>query len=242
MTTPFFGEFVGTLILILLGDGVVAGVLLKRSKAEASGWIVITAGWALAVMAGVFAAIACGSKDGFLNPAVTLGVAISSGDYSKLVPLVAAQLLGAFVGATLVWLHYLPHWKETPDSSLKLGVFCTAPAIRNAAANLISEIIGTFVLVFVAGAIFAKAVAKDGPAAGLGPYLVGCLVWAIGLSLGGTTGYAINPARDLGPRIAHAVLPIAGKGGSDWGYAPIPVVGPLIGATLAGFLIRIVAF
>lgn len=242
MTTPFFGEFVGTLILILLGDGVVAGVLLKRSKAEASGWIVITAGWALAVMAGVFAAIACGSKDGFLNPAVTLGVAISSGDYSKLVPLVAAQLLGAFVGATLVWLHYLPHWKETPDSSLKLGVFCTAPAIRNAAANLLSEIIGTFVLVFIAGAIFAKAVAKDGPAAGLGPYLVGCLVWAIGLSLGGTTGYAINPARDLGPRIAHAVLPIAGKGGSDWGYAPIPVVGPLIGATLAGILIRLVAF
>lgn len=242
MTTPFFGEFVGTLILILLGDGVVATVLLKRSKGEASGWIVITAGWALAVMAGVFAAIACGSKDAFLNPAVTLGFAISSGDYSKLFSLAAAQMLGAFVGATLVWLHYLPHWRETPDTSLKLGVFCTAPAIRNTAANLISEIIGTFVLVFIAGAIFAKAVAKDGPAAGLGPYLVGCLVWAIGLSLGGTTGYAINPARDLGPRIAHAVLPIAGKGNSDWGYAVIPVVGPLMGASLAGILLHALKF
>ena len=242
MTTPFFGEFVGTLILILLGDGVVATVLLKRSKGEASGWIVITAGWALAVMAGVFAAIACGSKDAFLNPAVTLGFAISSGDYSKFVPLATAQLLGAFVGAILVWLHYLPHWKETPDASLKLAVFSTAPAIRNTAANLISEIIGTFVLVFIAGAIFAKAVAKDGPAAGLGPYLVGCLVWAIGLSLGGTTGYAINPARDLGPRIAHAVLPIAGKGNSDWGYAAIPVVGPLVGASLAGLLLHALHF
>jgi glycerol uptake facilitator len=240
MTTPFFGEFIGTLILILLGDGVVACVLLKRSKGEASGWIVITAGWAFAVMAGVFAAIACGSKDAFLNPAVTLGFAISSGDYSKLLSLVAAQMLGAFVGAALVWLHYFPHWKETPDASLKLAVFCTAPAIRSMAANLISEIIGTFVLVFVAGAIFAKAVAKEGLAAGLGPYLVGCLVWAIGLSLGGTTGYAINPARDLSPRIAHAVLPISGKGTSDWGYAGIPVFGPLIGAAIAGVLLRLV--
>jgi glycerol uptake facilitator len=242
MVSPFFGEFVGTLVLILLGDGVVAGVLLKRSKAEGSGWMVITAGWAFAVMAGVFASIACGSKDAFLNPAVTLGFAISSGDYSKLVPLVTAQMLGAFVGATLVWVHFLPHWKETPDTSLKLGVFCTAPAIRNVAANLISEIIGTFILVFIAGAIFSKAVAKDGIAAGLGPYLVGCLVWAIGLSLGGTTGYAINPARDLGPRIAHAVLPISGKGKSDWGYAGIPVFGPLIGAAIAGALIRLVHF
>lgn len=241
-TTPFLGEFVGTLILILLGDGVVATVLLKRSKGEASGWMVITTGWALAVMAGVFAAIACGSKDAFLNPAVTMGFAISSGDYSKLGPDVAAQFLGAIVGATLVWLHFLPHWKETQDPSLKLAVFCTAPAIRNAVANVISEIIGTFVLVFIAAAIFAKAVAKDGPAAGLGPYLVGCLVWAIGLSLGGPTGYAINPARDLGPRIAHAVLPIAGKGNSDWGYAGIPVVGPLIGALLAGLSVRALHF
>ena len=232
----------GTLVLILLGDGVVASVLLKRSKAEGSGWMVITAGWAFAVMAGVFASIACGSKDAFLNPAVTLGFAISSGDYSKLVPLVTAQMLGAFVGAALVWVHFIPHWKESPDASSKLAVFCTAPAIRNVAANLISEIIGTFILVFIAGAIFSKAVSKDGVAAGLGPYLVGCLVWAIGLSLGGTTGYAINPARDLGPRIAHAVLPIAGKGNSDWSYAGIPVVGPLIGASLAGLLVHALHF
>lgn len=232
----------GTLVLILLGDGVVASVLLKRSKAEGSGWMVITAGWAFAVMAGVFASIACGSKDAFLNPAVTLGFAISSGDYSKLVPLVTAQMFGAFVGAALVWVHFIPHWKESPDASSKLAVFCTAPAIRNVAANLISEIIGTFILVFIAGAIFSKAVSKDGVAAGLGPYLVGCLVWAIGLSLGGTTGYAINPARDLGPRIAHAVLPIAGKGNSDWSYAGIPVVGPLIGASLAGLLVHALHF
>ncbi|MGA2095982.1 MAG: MIP/aquaporin family protein [Candidatus Acidiferrum sp.] len=242
MLSPFFGEFMGTLVLILLGDGVVAGVLLKRSKAENAGWMVITTGWAFAVMAGVYVSIACGSKDAFLNPAFTLGVAITSHDYSKLVPLIGAQMLGAFVGAALVWLQYLPHWKETPDTSLKLAVFCTAPAIRNIAANLISEIIGTFALVFIAATIFSKAVAKDGIAAGLGPYLVGCLVWAIGLSLGGTTGYAINPARDLGPRIAHAVLPIAGKGNSDWGYATIPVVGPLIGASLAGLLIRVLSF
>jgi len=242
MVSPFFGEFAGTLVLILLGDGVVAGVLLKRSKAESAGWMVITAGWALAVMAGVFVAIACGSKDAFLNPAVTLGFAISSGNYSKLVPFVAAELLGAFVGAALVWVHYLPHWKETADSSLKLAVFCTGPAIRNVVANLLSEIIGTFVLVFVAGAIFSRAVAKDGPSAGLGPYLVGCLVWAIGLSLGGTTGYAINPARDLGPRIAHAVLPISGKGHSDWGYASIPVLGPLVGGGLAGILLHTLSF
>lgn len=242
MLSPFFGEFMGTLVLILLGDGVVAGVLLKRSKAENAGWIVITTGWAFAVMAGVFVAIACGSKGAFLNPAVTLGFAVSSGDYSKLASLIGAQMLGAFVGAALVWLQYLPHWKETEDTSLKLAVFCTAPAIRNAAANLISETIGTFVLVFVAGAVFSKSVAKDGLAAGLGPYLVACLVWAIGLSLGGTTGYAINPARDLGPRIAHAILPIAGKGTSDWGYAGIPVVGPLLGAGLAGLLLHVLGF
>ena len=242
MDKRLLGEFMGTMVLILLGNGVVAGVLLRKSKAEGAGWMVITAGWALAVMAGVFVAIACGSKDAFLNPAVTLGFAISSGNYSKLVPFVAAELLGAFVGAALVWVHYLPHWKETADSSLKLAVFCTGPAIRNVVANLLSEIIGTFVLVFVAGAIFSRAVAKDGPSAGLGPYLVGCLVWAIGLSLGGTTGYAINPARDLGPRIAHAVLPISGKGHSDWGYASIPVLGPLVGGGLAGVLLHTLSF
>lgn len=240
-TSPFLGEFLGTLILILLGDGVVAGVLLKRSKSEGSGWIVITAGWALAVMAGVFTAIACGSSDAHLNPAVTLGMSVRAGDFSKFAPYLAAQMLGATAGAALVWLHYLPHWRETPDAGLKLACFCTAPAIRKVAANLISEIIATFVLVFVVGAIFSKAVAASGPASALGPYLVGSLVWGIGLSLGGTTGYAINPARDLGPRIAHALLPIAGKGGSDWSYSPIPVLGPLLGGMLAGALLRFLA-
>lgn len=241
MTSPFVGEFLGTLFLVLLGDGVVAGVLLKRSKAEGSGWMVITTGWALAVMVGVFVSIACGSSDAYLNPAVTLGFAVRDASIAKLAPYFVAQLLGAFAGATLVWLHYLPHWKETPDAATKLGCFCTAPAIRHVAANLFSEIVGTFVLVFVVGAIFSKRVAAAGPAGGLGPYLVGSLVWGIGLSLGGTTGYAINPARDLGPRIAHAVLPVAGKGGSDWAYAPIPVIGPLIGGALAGLLLRVLA-
>jgi glycerol uptake facilitator protein len=241
MTSPVLGEFLGTMILILLGDGVVAGVLLKRSKAEGSGWIVITAGWAFAVMAGVFTAIACGSGDAHLNPAVTLGFAVRDGNFAKFVPYLLAQMLGGIVGAGLVWLHYLPHWKETPDVGTKLGCFCTAPAIRNTIANLLSEIIATFALVFVVGAIFSKIVSAGGPATGLGPYLVGSLVWGIGLSLGGTTGYAINPARDLGPRIAHAILPIAGKGGSDWGYAPIPVIGPLVGGMVAGVLLRVLA-
>jgi glycerol uptake facilitator protein len=241
MTSPLAGEFLGTLVLILLGDGVVAAVLLKRSKAEGSGWMVITAGWAFAVMAGVFTAIACGSSDAHLNPAVTIGFAVRDGNFAKFAPYLVAQLLGAIAGAALVWLHYFPHWKETPDTSAKLGCFCTAPAIRNVVTNLLSEIIATFVLVFVVGAIFSKSVAATGPAAGLGPYLVGSLVWGVGLSLGGPTGYAINPARDLGPRIAHAILPIAGKGGSDWGYAPIPIVGPLIGGILAGALLRVLA-
>jgi glycerol uptake facilitator protein len=241
MTSPFLGEFLGTLIIVLLGDGVVAGVLLKRSKAEASGWMVITAGWAFAVMAGVFVSIACGSNDAHLNPVVTVGFAVRDASFVKLGPYLLAQLLGAMVGAVLVWLHYLPHWKETPDAATKLACFCTAPAIRNFAANLFSEICATFVLVFVIGAIFSKKVSAAGPAAGLGPYLVGSLVWGVGLSLGGTTGYAINPARDLGPRIAHAILPIAGKGGSDWSYAPIPVIGPLLGGALAGLLLRVLA-
>jgi len=241
MTSPLAGEFLGTMMLVLLGDGVVAAVLLKRSKAEGSGWMVITAGWAFAVMAGVFTAIACGSSDAHLNPAVTIGFAVREGNFAKFAPYLAAQMLGAIVGAALVWLHYLPHWKETPDIGAKLGCFCTAPAIRNRVTNLVGEVIATFVLVFVVGAIFSKSVSAAGPAAGLGPYLVGSLVWGIGLSLGGPTGYAINPARDLGPRIAHAILPIAGKGGSDWGYAPIPVIGPLVGGMLAGILLRVLA-
>jgi len=238
MASPWLGEFLGTMILILLGDGAVAGVLLKRSKAEASGWMVITAGWAFAVMSGVFVAIACGSKDAHLNPAVTLGFAVRDASFAKFAPYLAAQLLGAAAGAALVWLHFFPHWKETPDRAVKLACFCTAPAIRNTLANLFSEILATFVLVFVIGTIFSKSVAPAGPAAGLGAYLVASLVWGVGLSLGGTTGYAINPARDLGPRIAHAILPVAGKGGSDWSYAPIPVIGPLAGGMLAGLLLR----
>ena len=240
MTSPFLGEFLGTMMLVLLGNGVVAGVLLKKSKAEGSGWIVITAGWAFAVMVGVFTAIACGSSDAYLNPAVTLGFAVRAGNFGKLAPYVAAQLLGALAGAALVWLHYLPHWKETPDAAAKLACFCTGPAIRSMIPNLLSEVIGTFVLVFVVGAIFSKSVAAPGPGS-LGPYLVGSLVWGIGLSLGGTTGYAINPARDFGPRLAHTILPVAGKDGSDWSYAPIPVFGPLCGGALAGWLLHILA-
>jgi glycerol uptake facilitator protein len=238
LTSPLLGEFLGTMVLILLGNGSVAAVLLKGSKAEGSGWIAITAGWAFAVMAGVFTAIACGSSDAHLNPAVTLGFALRSADFSKVAPYFGAQLLGAITGAALVWLHYLPHWKETPDGNLKRACFCTAPAIRRFVPNLMSEVIATFVLVFVVGAIFSKSVATGGPAAGLGAYLVGSLVWGIGLSLGGTTGYAINPARDLGPRIAHAVLPLDGKAPSDWSYASIPVVGPLLGGALAGLALR----
>jgi glycerol uptake facilitator protein len=236
----FLGEFMGTLVLILLGNGVVANVLLRKSKAENAGWIVITAGWALGVMCGIFTATACGSPDAHLNPAVTFAVAVSTGDFSKLAIYWPAQVLGAMAGALLVWIHFYPHWRETPEPDAKLACFSTGPAIRNIPANLVSEIIGTFVLVLVGSAIFAKAVVPVGVAPGIGPYLVGSLVWGIGLSLGGTTGYAINPARDLGPRIMHTLLPIAKKGGSDWGYAGVPIVGPLIGGALAGFFIRLV--
>src|SRR5579859_3070343 len=239
MTSPLLGEFLGTMVLILLGNGVVAGVLLKGTKAESSGWIVITAGWAFAVMAGVFTAVACGSSDAHLNPAVTLGFALRSGDFSKVAPYFVAQLLGGMAGAALVWLHYLPHWRVTPDGTMKRACFCTAPAIRQFIPNLISETIATFVLVFVVGAIFSKSVAANGPAAGVGAYLVGALVWGIGLSLGGTTGYAINPARDFGPRIVHALLPIDGKAPSDWSYGSIAIVGPLIGGSLAGLALRV---
>ena len=237
MEKGVLGEFLGTMVLILLGNGVVANVLLKKSKGEGSGWMVIATGWGLAVMTGVFVAIAFGSE-GHLNPAVTLGAAIVSGNFAKLGWYTAAQMAGAVVGAGLVWLHYLPHWSVTPDADAKRGCFCTAPAIRKPMANLASEIIGTVVLGLVAAAIFSKPGSANGPAAGLGPYLVGSLVWAIGLSLGGTTGYAINPARDLGPRIAHALLPIPNKEGSDWGYAAVPIVGPLLGGTLAALLVR----
>lgn len=233
------GEFMGTLVLVLLGDGVVAGVLLRRSKAENSGWIVITAGWTFAVLCGIFTAVLFGSPDAQLNPALTFASALKSGHFGNLLGFALAQIAGALTGAVLVWLHYLPHWPETPTAETKRAVFCTVPAIRNLWMNFLSEVIATAVLVLVAGAISSRLVLSSGAAAGgLSPYLVSCVVWGIGLSLGGTTGYAINPARDLGPRIAHALLPIPGKGGSDWGYAVIPICGPLVGAAIAGLALR----
>ena len=228
----------GTLVLILLGDGVVAGVLLKRSKAENAGWLAITTAWAFAVLCGIFTANLFGSPDAHLNPAITLAFALKTGSFAKLAPFAAAQIAGAFCGAALVWLFYLPHWKVTEDPTLKLGVFCTAPAIRNLAVSFFCEALATATLIIVIGAISSKLVLTTGAAAGVSPYLVSCVVWGIGLSLGGTTGYAINPARDFGPRLAHAVLPIAGKGGSDWGYAGIPILGPAVGGIVAGLILR----
>jgi glycerol uptake facilitator protein len=222
----YLGEFIGTMILIILGDGVVAGVLLRNSKAENSGWVVITLGWGMAVAVAVYCVVQFSGAH--INPAVTIGFAVSGQfDWAQVPGYIIAQMLGAFVGAVLVWLAYLPHWAETADPGLKLGVFSTAPAIYNTPANIITEIIGTFMLVFGVFGIIANDLAG-----GLAPLLIGLLVLGIGLSLGGPTGYAINPARDLGPRIAHAVLPIAGKGGSDWGYAWIPVVAPIVGGIL----------
>lgn len=240
MRSPMLGEFMGTLILMLLGNGVVAGVLLKRSKSEGAGWMVIATAWGFAVLCGIFTANLFGSPDGHLNPAFTIALAFKSGDYSSVAPYGSAQLAGAFVGAVLVWLFYLPHWRLTDDAEAKRAVFCTSPAIRSYPANFFSEAVATFVLVLVAGAFSSKLVLSTGAAAGLSPFLVGCLVWGIGLSLGGTTGYAINPARDLGPRIAHALLPIPGKTGSDWAYAWVPVLGPIAGGTLAGLVLRMI--
>lgn len=219
----FLAEFIGTALLILLGDGVVAGVVLRRSKSEGAGWIVITVGWALAV---TFAVYSVGRVSGaHLNPAVTLALACSGEFAWDLVPAyLLAQFLGAFAGACLVWLQYLPHWRVTEDPWAKLAVFCTAPAIRHTPGNFISEFIGTFILLFGLSALGANEFAQ-----GLNPLIVGALVLSIGISLGGTTGYAINPARDLGPRLAHALLPIPGKGSSDWGYAWLPVVAPVLG-------------
>ncbi len=238
MHSVWFGEFLGTLVLLLLGNGVNAAVTLKKSYAENSGWIVIATGWGLAVLCGVLIAQAFGSSGAHLNPAVTIAAAVNSGDYSQLGLYWSAQLLGAICGSVLMVLHYGPHWKLTEDPAAKLGVFCTAPAVKNSPFNLLSEIIGTMVLVVVAGAIGSHGVAATGPAPALAPWLVGSLVWAIGLSLGATTGYAINPARDFGPRLVHFLLPIPGKGGSNWAYAPIPIIGPLIGGALGGLLLH----
>ncbi|KAB7729108.1 aquaporin family protein [Rudanella paleaurantiibacter] len=234
-TSPFLGELIGTMVLLLLGNGVVANVVLKQTKGENAGWIVITTGWAFAVTIGVFVAKAFGSIDAHLSPAVTLAFAVATDDYSKIPSYFLAQMIGAFLGAILVWLHHLPHWAATPDPGSKLACFSTGPAIRNYGANFLSEALGTIVLILGLAGISSKGLGQM--AVGVGPYLVGVLVWSIGLSLGGTTGYAINPARDLGPRLAHAVLPIPGKGSSDWGYAWVPVLGPLVGAAIGGLLI-----
>jgi glycerol uptake facilitator protein len=243
MVNPYIGEFMGTMFLIILGDGVVANVLLAKSKGENAGWIVITTGWAFAVMVGVFVSSAFGSAAAHINPAVTFGFALAGltgggfGGWGDVPGFVIAQILGAFVGAIIVWLAYMPHWEPTKDAGLKLAVFSTGPAIRNPVLNVVTEVIGTFVLLMGVAAIFSAG--TGGISDGLGPFLVGALVWGIGLSLGGPTGYAINPARDLGPRIAHQILPIAGKGDSDWGYGWIPVVAPIIGGLLAGALILV---
>jgi len=235
------GEFLGTMFLIILGDGVVANVLLKKSKGENSGWIVITAGWFIAVMVGVFVCQSAGASEADINPAVTIGKWLIFGTYtaSQAIVTMIVQVIGAFVGAIVVWLAYFQHWGETEDQGAQLAVFSTGPAIRSNIWNPLTEIIGTMVLLIGIGAIFGAAT-TDGPVAGFGPYLVGILVWGIGLSLGGPTGYAINPARDLGPRIAHQLLPIAGKGGSDWGYSWVPVVAPLIGGVLGAFIWNLV--
>lgn len=243
-------EIIGTMMLVLLGDGVVANVVLNKTKGNNSGWIVITAGWGIAVAVAVYAV---GRVSGaHLNPAVTIALAtIGSFPWAQVPGYVAAQMLGAILGAVLVWLMYLPHWRATADQGAKLAVFCTAPAIRSTGANMIGEIIGTAVLLFGILAIAgnAQTLSKPGDvdlsfvfSRGLQPFLVGVLVFGIGLSLGGPTGYAINPARDLGPRLAHAFLPIAGKGSSDWEYAWIPVVAPIIGGIAGAGLYSAIGF
>ena len=238
MHSVWLGEFLGTLVLILLGNGVNAGVTLRKSYAADAGWMAIATGWALAVLCGVLVAQAFGSSGAHLNPAITLAAVVNGGDYSQLAYYWSAQLLGAMCGAAIMSLHYAPHWKLTPDPKAKLGIFCTGPAVNSPLLNILSEAVGTAVLVVVAAAIGSHGVSSTGPAPALAPWLVASLVWGIGLSLGGTTGYAINPARDLGPRLVHWLLPIPGKGGSNWRYAPIPIVGDLVGAALAGLLLR----
>jgi glycerol uptake facilitator protein len=240
MQQTLLAEMVGTMLLVLLGDGVVANVVLGRTKGHNGGWIVITVGWAVAVAMAVYAV---GRISGaHLNPAVTIGLAtIGSFSWADVPGYIAAQMIGAVLGAVLVWLVYLPHWAETADAGAKLAVFATGPAVRNPTANLIAELIGTALLLFGVLAIAANAQTLSRPgdvdlsfvfSRGLQPLLVGVLVLGIGLSLGGPTGYAINPARDLGPRIAHAILPIPGKGSSDWEYSWIPIVGPIVGGVI----------
>ncbi len=247
MYSNLLGEFLGTMFLIILGDGVVANVVLAKNKGFNSGWIVITTGWAMAVMVGVFVAISAGAPQADINPAVTIGKWLVLGVYTapQAIATMIAEVVGAFFGAIVVWLVYWNHWAPTEEPGYKLAVFSTGPAVRSTVWNFVTELIGTMVLLIGVGAIFSGATTvpdtfaqtvPNGPALGLGPYLVGALVWGIGLSLGGPTGYAINPARDLGPRVAHQILPIPGKGSSDWGYGWIPVVAPLLGGILGAMV------
>lgn len=228
----FWGELFGTLLLVLLGDGVVANVLLKKSKGEGSGWIVITTGWGFAVSIAVYTI--GWASGGHINPAVTFGLAIAKKTPWNLVPTYfIAQILGAFLGAILVWASYFLHFEKSENKVHKLLIFCTQPAIRRKGWNFTTEIIATAVLLIGVLGIFNI---HNGIGSGVGPFAVGLLVFSIGLSLGGPTGFAINPARDLGPRLVHALFPIQGKGDSDWDYAWIPIVGPLIGAALGSFI------
>ncbi len=245
-TSPYLGEAIGTMILIIFGGGTVANVVLNRSKGHQGGWIVISTGWGLGVAVAAYSVARISGAH--LNPAITLALAAAGSFAWNLVPgYIAAQVAGAFLGATVVWLCYLPHWKVTADSDAKLAVFSTIPAIRSTGANLLCEVIGTAVLLFGILAISANAELMKTPGTldlslvfskGLNSLLVGFLVWAIGLALGGPTGYAINPARDLGPRLAHAVLPIHGKRDSDWSYSWIPVLGPILGGLLGTFAFK----
>jgi glycerol uptake facilitator protein len=237
--TPFLAEIIGTMLLVVFGDGVVANVVLARSKGHNSGWIVITAGWACGVTIAVYAVNAFSGAH--LNPAVTIGLAaIGKFEWSRVPTYLLAQTIGGLLGGVLVWLTYLPHWELTEDTGAKLAAFCTGPAVRRPAANVLSEAIATAALVFGLLSVLTpkNLIPNTGFESALAPLLVGVIVFAIGLSLGGSTGYAINPARDLGPRIAHALLPIPGKGPSDWGYAWVPVFGPIIGGVAGAFLYR----
>lgn len=232
--SEFLAEIIGTAILVLFGDGVVAGVVLRGTKSEKSGWIVITVGWGLGVTLGIYGVGAISGAH--LNPAVTLALAAQGAfPWGDVPGYILAQLIGGMIGGTMVWLHYLPHWKHTEDQAAKLAVFCTDPAIRSRWANLLSEVIGTFVL--IQGLLFIGA---NNFTEGLNPLIVGLLIVAIGVSLGGTTGYAINPARDLGPRIAHFLLPVAGKGSSHWEYSWIPVLGPVIGGISGALMYNLI--
>ncbi len=237
---PFLAELIGTMILIVLGDGVVANVVLQKTKGQNSGWLVIIAGWAMAVTVAVY--LVAPISGAHLNPAVTIGLAsIGRFPWADVPGYIAAQVIGAVLGAVIVWLTYLPHWAATESAADKLGVFCTAPAIRKAGPNLVAEIVATFVLMLGLLAIMRpeNLTPNTGFDKGFAPFLVGLLVASVGISLGGPTGYAINPARDLGPRLAHAILPIAGKGTSDWGYAWIPVAGPIIGAVIGAVFFKL---